>query len=211
MPGEVFVGARFGRLEVIDRCELVGSCRLWLVRCDCGVEKKVWQQQLSNNRKSTKSCGCLAKGMASTRARKHGACSGKKASPEYTSWQSMFTRCRNPNGAGFATHGARGITICERWLQFPNFLKDMGFKPSEKHSLDRIDNNGNYEPGNCRWATKAEQSKNTRNTRLVMVKGVRMCLSDAAKELGMSRSTLRKRLKVMSEEMATTLPHWRRH
>lgn len=86
-------------------------------------------------------------------------------SPEYYSWMSMKSRCTNPNRENWMRYGGRGITVCERWMKFSNFLEDMGLRPGPKYSIDRIDPDGNYEPGNCRWATSAEQAMNKRRQR----------------------------------------------
>jgi len=86
-------------------------------------------------------------------------------SPEYRCWHLMLKRCQNPNAPNYSYYGARGITVCEAWQDYPAFLSDMGRKPSESHSIDRIDGDGNYEPGNCRWATKGEQRRNQRKRR----------------------------------------------
>lgn len=100
-------------------------------------------------------------------------------SPEYASWIRMKTRCNNPKRHNFHLYGGRGIKICERWAKFENFFADMGQRPSMAHSIERIDNNGNYEPSNCRWATAKEQANNKRNNRIVEYRGVRMTLQQA--------------------------------
>jgi hypothetical protein len=114
---------------------------------------------------NTKSCGCLrrelgrAHGIASKR---HGEGASGRETPEYRAWAAMLCRCRNPRHKSYADYGGRGVTVCERWRAYENFLADMGRRPDRFHSLDRINNAGNYEPGNCRWATWEEQNTNRR-------------------------------------------------
>jgi hypothetical protein len=147
-------GQRFGRLVVLARGANVIVCGCsrvtWLCLCDCGKEKPVFGAHLRNG--DAKSCACGLLGFTH----------GKSRTPEYLAWQSLNYRCNNPNNASFPDYGGRGISVCERWSDFPNFLSDMGTRPSPLHSLDRIDNDGNYEPSNCRWATAQEQQRNKR-------------------------------------------------
>ena len=118
----------------------------------------------------------------------------RKFLPEYRAWACMRTRCRNPNSQDYALYGGRGILVCERWNSFAAFLEDMGLKPSPKHSIDRIDNDGNYTPGNCRWATPKEQANNQRRSRRVEFHGEQLSLPEWATRLGISRESLRDRL-----------------
>jgi hypothetical protein len=132
---------------------------LWRCRCDCGTERLVFGCNLRHG--LSKSCGCLKREKTRQRNTKHGhACKGK-VSRAYTRWLSMLQRCFDPNHAGYRYYGARGITVCHRWFKFENFYADMG-DPPPGLSIDRIDVNGNYEPGNCRWATASEQVRNQR-------------------------------------------------
>lgn len=131
----------------------------------------------------------------------HGHSSGRSSdgrrirSAEYIAWSAIFARCENVKSPKFVAYGARGIKICERWRKFENFLADMGSKPSPKHSLDRYpDNDGDYEPGNCRWATSFEQMRNTRTTHKVEYQGRVMPVIEAAALAGLPYETVRKRL-----------------
>lgn len=133
----------------------------------------------------------------------HGHATAGKPSPEYVSWACMIQRCTNPNTKTYHRYGGRGITVCERWLSFENFLADMGTRPAPGHSIERIDNDGNYEPGNCRWATRSDQMKHTSRTRLITAFGKTQTFSDWCKELSISKGTLHKRLaKGLSAEHA---------
>jgi hypothetical protein len=154
-------GKKFGMLQVIERSDekFVGSVG-WKCLCACGAKTIVRGTNLYNN--TTKSCGCLRRQLTSQRRTTHGL----TKSPTWRSWSSMKTRCNNPNYSESHSYKGRGIKICDRWDKFENFLQDMGERPKGT-SLDRIDVNGNYEPSNCRWATKDEQAQNKRKTKLI--------------------------------------------
>jgi len=133
---------------------------------------------------------------------------GPSSWPEYTSWRSMRDRCYNPKARNYRHYGGRGITVCERWrTSFAAFLADMGRKPSIKHTLDRYpDNNGNYEPGNCRWATPLQQCQNMRTTRLIAFNGESLSVAAWARRLGLDHSTLQERLAKYPVEIALGTP-----
>ena len=134
---------------------------------------------------------------------------GGKASPEYKCWAKMKERCLNPNCPEYATYGGRGIKVCDRWLAFDNFLADMGARPGKEYSIDRYPNNdGNYEPTNCRWATRGEQNRNKRSRHEITFRGVTRCLEDWASHLGILQATLWSRLKTLNWTIgeALTIP-----
>lgn len=132
----------------------------------------------------------------------------KRDMPEYRWWQNMLNRCRNPITPAYRNYGGRGIAVCERWLTFENFLADIGPRPSPKHTLDRIDNARGYESGNVRWATKAEQMRNTRRNTWITAFGETMCGADWAQRNGLSPGTISTRLKMgwPSEWVVTAFP-----
>lgn len=144
---------------------------------------------------------------------KHGHKFRGKATRTYYAWQSAIERCRNKKSAEFHNYGLRGIAVCESWHTFANFLADMGECPPGR-SLDRIDNNSGYRPGNCRWATASEQTNNRRVTIFLTYSGTTMPVTCWAKKLGIKRCTILYRLKVgWSTELALTAPvrNWGRH
>jgi hypothetical protein len=150
-------GKRFGRLVAIRPAARDINKRLrWLCECDCGNETICLSNALQTG--DSTSCGCLREELRSIRNLTHGQ-GGK--TPAYHSWCGMIQRCTNPNSKAFPNYGGRGITVCERWRKFENFYADMGAKP-EGLSLDRINNDGNYEATNCRWATRSQQAQNRR-------------------------------------------------
>ncbi len=126
--------------------------------------------------------------------------------PEYKVWEGMIQRCTNPKAYRFDAYGGRGITVCERWRDFGNFLADMGSRPGRKHRIERKNNSGNYEPSNCCWATQKRQMRNTRANHLVTFRGETLCVIEWAERLGINYNTLRKRLRKWSVDRALTTP-----
>lgn len=201
----------FGRLTVVGESPRLVDKRGKAVRrarckCECGSITDVYVSAL--RKLVTRSCGCLQREKTGERARRHGDVAGGEWSREYQCWAGMIQRCTNPNTKTYAQYGGRGIEVCERWRgSFILFLGDMGRKPTKQHSIERINNDGNYEPGNCRWADKSTQMRNRRVTRMIHWQGRDLCLQDAAKEVGLPQSTLFNRLRLgWTVDRAMTTP-----
>jgi hypothetical protein len=161
-------GQRFGQLVVCERLENTKAGRpRWSCRCDCGGTVAVVGINLKTG--NTKSCGCTKCTRIAAARTRHGASHRGRVTTEYTTWNRIIGRCTNPSNPKFPIYGGRGIRVCDRWATgedglsgFECFLADMGRRPPDKSSIDRIDNNGNYEPGNCRWSDPLQQSRNRR-------------------------------------------------
>jgi hypothetical protein len=167
-------GQKFGRLTILEYVGRGGKSRhaLWRCLCDCGIEKILSSNELRTG--NTVSCGCFRQEiLEKERSIRHGHARTGVRSATYQSWCDMKKRCLNPNASKYRYYGGRGISICKRWVSFENFLADMGEKPSGL-TIERMDNNGNYEPGNCKWATQTEQIHNRRawGTNTKQIEGV---------------------------------------
>ncbi len=180
-------GQVFGRLTVVSRAEDKGGRVSWNCRCECGNNSIVKGRHLRSG--CTRSCGCLSMDGLRERFTSH----GMRKSKEYKTWQGMIQRCTNPSAPNYSQYGGRGVGICNSWLKFENFFADMGSRPKGM-TLDRIDNDGNYDLENCRWATDSEQHRNKRNNVMVTFNGKIKCLAAWAEEAGMIRDTLHTRL-----------------
>lgn len=205
---EIPAGTRFGMWTALGPWEYgKHQFRNYLCRCDCGTERYVNNTTLWHGR--SKGCGCTRLAAMSAKALKHGGGRRSGRTPEYLSWQAAKQRCTNPNNAGYADYGGRGITMCDRWLHdFAAFLADMGPRPSPDHSIDRIDNDGPYAPDNCRWATHLEQHNNTRQNHLMTFNGETHTLAEWARLVNISVLTVSGRINTQkwSIEAALTTP-----
>jgi hypothetical protein len=165
-----FCGKRFGMLTAVHVDHVSKRGAHWFCRCDCGRTKVVERSSLKAG--LTRSCGCRQTAAMHEAVRTH----GQSRSPMHVLWCAMIARCENPNNKSYSSYGGRGIKICRRWRDsFQAFALDMGPRPSPKHLLDRKDNDGNYEPGNCRWATQKESSRNRRGRLLITAFGETKC------------------------------------
>jgi len=212
-------GKTFGRLTVIGyagrlQTEKPQRRTMWLCRCQCGTEKAIYASSLV--RGLTQSCGCLHRERTSEAITTH----GKSGSDEHNSWGGMRVRCLHPSDEAYVNYGARGITICAHWItSFENFLADMGIKPTSKHTIERIDNNGNYScghcsqclangwPFNCRWATRKEQQNNRRGNRVLTFNGMSLTVAQWSEHLGFKVGVIFTRLRLgWSVEKSLTTP-----
>jgi hypothetical protein len=194
---------RFGRLIVERLYDKQKGHKRWLCKCDCGNLTIIWASNLG---RITHSCGCLRKDTKSNLS--HGEAGGIKPSPEYRTWINIKSRCYNRNCRQYYKYGAKGIKVCQRWLDsFEAFLEDMGRRPSSKHSIDRKNTRSDYEPGNCKWATAKEQSRNKTTSRLITANGQTKTLIEWSEEIGLDHASILGRIaRGYTEEEAVTTP-----
>lgn len=196
------VGMVFGRLTVVrefrrpirtipNKTELMWECS-----CVCGKVKSI--RAVSIKRKLTQSCGCYHTECIRTHHQTH--------TPEYGVWHGIKQRTGNPNNPSSSNYSERGIRLCERWMKFENFFADMGERPTPKHTIERRNNDGIYEPDNCYWATRDVQNRNNRRTRFITFNSETLCLSDWATRIGIDSKSISYRLRRWPIELALTTP-----
>lgn len=180
-------GKQFGSWTVVGEATNLyrGRARGVLCQCACGAERAIPITRLV--RGESKSCGCLKGKIIREKKILHGESKNMRNTPEYNAWAHLIGRCCNPNNAAYENYGGRGVTVCDEWRNsYAAFLAYVGRRPTPRHTIDRIDNNGNYEPGNVRWATYTQQSRNRRNTLLVNFRGEKVCLRMLMEKYGLS-------------------------
>lgn len=203
MTAKDLIGKRFGNLTVLEVIKKTKTtARRCVCLCDCGSKSTPNFNHIKSGH--TKSCGCLSIETAKKIFLKHGMSKTKS----YQAWSGMHERCRNKKYKSWHRYDGRGIKICKRWYKFENFLKDMGHPSTKSHSLDRISNDGDYEPSNCRWATWQEQNSNKSTNRVIEFNGTKKTLKQWANQTGLGRVTLSCRLDryKWSIEKALTTP-----
>lgn len=191
-------GQKFGRLTVVDYAGSVKGVAYWKCLCDCGVvRERIQSRHLCSG--TTKSCGCLGREVLLKVHTVH----GMYHLPENKVWNSMKQRCLNPRCHAYEDYGGRGITVCRRWIDsFADFYADVGPRPSAQHSLDRIDNDGNYEPGNVRWSTMSQQNRNMRSNKIVTHNGASMLSADWARRCGVTTTVFCRWMKRYGSDVA---------
>lgn len=192
-PYLVSPGARFTRWVVLRLDRSTADDRYWLCRCDCGTERVVRQHQLTSGH--SHSCGCRKRENVGRAARARLTTHGMSESPEYNIWRLILDRCINPKSRAYANYGGRGISICDQWRHsFEEFFAAVGRRPKPELTIERIENNRGYEPGNVRWATRSEQANNKRTNRRITWRGETRNVSEWAKFCGFKSQTLERRL-----------------
>ena len=172
-------GMTFSKWTVLQRVPSKTGRSQWLCRCECGTERAVDGYSLRIG--TTKSCGCIRESTSRQQATVH----GMKYTREYEAWCRMISRCTNPNHPSYHRYGGRGIQICKRWRESAEaFYEDMGPRPSPIHSIDRIDNDGDYTPDNCRWATPEQQARNRSTNHIIEHDGRALCIAEWAEAIG---------------------------
>jgi hypothetical protein len=197
-------GDRFGRWAVVGRAPTKktagGYAKVyWHCVCDCGAEGDVQAQHLKSGR--SKSCGCLKSELAAKQSYRHGG----RDSRLYEAWTQMLQRCSNANHKSYKNYGGRGINVCDRWLDFALFRADVESSYSDGLLLDRVDNDGPYDPGNWKWSTPKESARNLRKTIYVEVGGKVVSLAEAAEASGLKYMTVYRRYRLAGESIELAL------
>lgn len=182
-------GKQFGRITVLSRAESRGKQTYWLCQCSCGTEKEICAYNLTKG--LTNSCGCLSVEKFTDRSKTHGLSNSR----EYQIWMGIKARCTCETNSAYKYYGAKGVKVCDAWLNsFEQFLADMGEAP-EGMSIERIDVSGNYEPSNCKWATQEEQANNKTNNRFITWRGKTMTAAQWGRKVGLCSHTILRRLR----------------
>lgn len=197
-PSAKLEGSKVGRLTVLSYHGTTGKSSLWNCKCECGNE--VVRSSSNLARDAHQSCGCYV-------AIKHGHTARGSMTSEYNSWRAMIARCSNRKNNRYPMYGGRGITVCDQWKTFGGFIADMGRKPTPRHSIDRKNRNGNYEPSNCKWVDGVVQANNKSDNFLISHNGLSLTLAQWSRKTGIGPSTIRARiLSGVSPERALTTP-----
>ena len=213
IPRKDLRGLKIGRLTVLDfhhKGGKDGRTYYYSCKCDCGTLCVKSSSYLLRSDKYVphKSCGCWHKELSKSASTKHSH--GSRTDKTYKTWVEMKLRCENPNNHAFSYYGGRGIKVCDRWkgeYGFENFLADMGEKPGNEYSIDRIDVNGDYSPENCRWATYKEQCNNRRSNIYITYNGKTQTLKQWCDELELNYSKARNMLRKMGWDFETIINH----
>lgn len=200
---KMLTGLTFGRLTAIAFWSVYQQASHWLCRCSCGKWTVASANKLTQGHSA--SCGCLIRDLCIARSTKHGEGTRKNKTAEYQVYKGLRKRCNNPNCKDYPDYGGRGIEC--RYTSFQEFLADVGRRPTVKHKIDRIDNDGHYEVGNVKWSTDTESANNKRNNHRLTYNGVTKTIPDWARSMDMTITALRHRIKRgWSVEKALTYP-----
>ena len=196
MPAKLDIsGQRYGRLVAISPTgERRGGKIVWTCICDCGSTSLAVINHLRNGQRVSCGCAKTAGNQIKKKSAKHGHYVGNVPTATYRIWSGMKSRCLNKNVPEYKNYGGRGIKVCERWMDFSNFLEDMGARP-DGLSIDRVNNDGHYEPDNCRWATEIEQHNNRSDNTLLTYNGETLTISEWSRKLGINKHTLADRIR----------------
>lgn len=208
MFSSLTVGSIYGRLLYLTELPSTGCGRRGSFVCECGNKIEVRLSMVG--RGTTRSCGCLQRDRTASANMKHGESVRGARTTEYRSWKEMRQRCESSSNHAFKDYGGRGISVCDRWKDYGNFIADMGRKPSPAHSIERVDNEKGYGPNNCKWGTKTEQARNRRSNKMVDFNGESMSLAAAVERAGLPYARVSMRLRRgMSDQEAFALGDYR--